>query len=211
MAFAAILMTMGWVAILVLPVLFAAFVATFSVGMRSMRRRASMEIGSAISSLFNVCGAPGATVGETFLSVPRSSVLAAHALRIRCRIAMGQDLGRASAAEAASGNPLATALYGVEDEYARSGTISRALVRLGGEASRSRALEAGDADGKQQRYAVMGAVCSAVLPSVILFGFVGYSMFAYSGVTLALFSVALLVVVPSVSMCVSQLVTGVYP
>jgi hypothetical protein len=114
------------------------------------------------------------------------------------RLAAGQDLGQAieSACNGKSGAS-SDAFRAVGREYTKgldpASAVKNAYARLNSE----RAVSREKAYGSLQKYLTMSMALSAVLPSFVVFAFVGYSMVYFSALMLYAFSIAMLMVLPS--------------
>ena len=130
---------------------------------------------------------------------------------IRMRLISGQDLGQAIASTCGNKDDAAsTALRAVGREYQKSYDAGSAIKNVYTQMWKSQSLSREKAYGSLQKYLTISMALSAVLPSFVVFAFVGYSMVYYSALLLSIFCIMMLVVLPSLYTLLKMHIAGVY-
>ena len=130
---------------------------------------------------------------------------------IRMRMTSGQDLGQAIASTCGNRNDAAsTALRAVGKEYQKSYDAGSAVKNAYTRLWKSQSLGREKAYGSLQKYLTISMALSAVLPSFVVFAFVGYSMVYYSTLLFSFFCIMMLVVLPSLYAMLKMHIAGVY-
>jgi Flp pilus assembly protein TadB len=127
------------------------------------------------------------------------------------RLTAGQDLSQAiESACRGKSDAASEALRAVGREYSKgidpASAVGNVYARLRDEQSMDREK----AYGSLQKYLTMGMALSAVLPSFVVFAFVGYSMVYFSASLLYAFSIVMLMVLPRVYALLRIHVAGMY-
>lgn len=130
---------------------------------------------------------------------------------INNRLAAGQDLGQAiESACRGKEDAASAALSAVGREYSKgldpASAVKNVYVRLRNEQSIGRER----AYGSLQKYLTMSMALSAVLPSFVLFAFIGYSMVYFSAAMLYVFSIVMLMVLPRLYALLRIHIAGIY-
>ena len=130
---------------------------------------------------------------------------------IRMRLMCGQDLGQAINSTCGSEDDAASvALSAVGKEYQKSYDAGSAAKNVYTRLWKSQSLSKEKAYGSLQKYLTISMALSAVLPSFVVFAFVGYSMVYYSAALLSVFCIMMLVVLPSLYAMLKMHIAGVY-
>ena len=130
---------------------------------------------------------------------------------IRRRLVSGQDLGQAIASACCDRDDAASMVFSaVGKEYQKSYDAGSAMKNVYTRLWKSQSLSKEKAYGSLQKYLTISMALSAVLPSFMVFAFVGYSMIYYSSALLSLFCAMMLIILPSMYALLKMHIAGVY-
>ncbi len=120
--------------------------------------------------------------------------------QVRKRIALGEDAGRAFDAEKRSDNvDISQSMKSILNEYTNNTEIASSLKASSQNISRARLVRKEAAVASTQKYVALSMVSSTIVPSLMTFGFVGYTIVNNSYSALLLFSVLMLAVLPCIT------------
>ena len=129
---------------------------------------------------------------------------------IRRKMLLGQDFGQAINSSSGSKSAASAALRSVGNEYAKGLDAASAVKNVYNRIWKSRMLEREKAQGALQKYMTISMAFSAVVPSFVVFAFIGYSMVYYSDTLLFAFSLAMLFVIPGIYAMLRMRLVGIY-
>lgn len=218
--FAVLVPMFGAISLISLPIIASGFIAFYFFKIRA-HAAASMkkDMAQAASSLREIVSkmALGGTLAESLSSASSAAKFDGHVksvlARLSKRLACGQDLGRAISAETwrirRNGRLLAS-FSSLGEEYRLGGSIRRAAqsasISLKGYLDEAKENDS----GKLQRYLIAATVASTIVPSILTFAFVGYSILYYSGLLLLLYSSIMLGILPCAYGIARIKLVGVY-
>jgi hypothetical protein len=127
------------------------------------------------------------------------------------RLTAGQDLGLAigSACRGKSGAS-SDALRAVGKEYSKGLDPASAVKNVYARLKEEQSIGREKAYGSLQKYLTMSMALSAVLPSFVVFAFVGYSMVYFSASMLYVFAIVMLMVLPRIYALLRIHIAGIY-
>jgi hypothetical protein len=126
------------------------------------------------------------------------------------RLLMGQDLGQAVQSSCRGEGAAQAAWRAIGREYLKDFDAASSIKCVCDRLLREQALNKEKACGSLQKYLTMSMALSAVVPSFMVFVFVGYSMVYYSASILAIFSVMMLMVLPRAYALLRIHIAGTY-
>lgn len=129
---------------------------------------------------------------------------------IRCRLLLGQPLPNAIASESQYDPALAGAFRPLGSEYEKSRGVLESPARAAIVLEKERAEQRSNEQGRLPRYLILAMVTSTILPSMLTFAFVGYSILASSAFILLVYCAILLGVLPCAYSAVRTKLSVVY-
>ena len=196
-------------ALLALPVVSAIYLLLVLLDSRASyrikRERDSEYISSAMLLLHSAIAArlPMAGAVSHLLDRIKETHSPAHGLfsRLYARLLHGQQIDYAISSESTRMVGNADAVHAMESvgmEYSSSSEVRHSLLQGHERIAAGIALKRERASASMARYLILSMVFSTVVPSLLLFGFISYSIIAYSSIGFLVFSITILSLMPSV-------------